>query len=101
MQLRIRLSVGRTGQRWDKAFAELFFSTLKSELGDTRPRPSRAAAHTAVFEWIESWYNLQRLPAASATAAPPYTRPPWQPDHHTKSVCQSGTSSHQGICPHS
>ncbi|MBT1186880.1 transposase, partial [Streptomyces sp. CJ_13] len=54
-------SVGRTGQCWDNALAESFFSTLKNELGDTHPWPTRAAAHTAIFEWIESWYNLHRL----------------------------------------
>ncbi|MFI8370108.1 IS3 family transposase, partial [Streptomyces sp. NPDC085466] len=57
----IRLSVGRTGQCWDNALAESFFSTLKNELGDTRTRPNRAAARTEIFEWIESWYNLRRL----------------------------------------
>ncbi|MFD9339076.1 IS3 family transposase [Streptomyces sp. NPDC060028] len=57
----VRLSVGRTGQCWDNALAESFFSTMKNELGDTHPWPSRAAAHTAIFEWIESWYNLHRL----------------------------------------
>ncbi|MFE9614340.1 IS3 family transposase [Streptomyces sp. NPDC006012] len=57
----VRLSVGRTGQCWDNALAESFFATLKNELTDTRPWPSRAAARTAIFEWIESWYNLQRL----------------------------------------
>ncbi|MEU0656934.1 IS3 family transposase [Streptomyces albogriseolus] len=57
----VRLSVGRTGQCWDNALAESFFATLKNELIDTRSWPSRAAARTAIFEWIESWYNLQRL----------------------------------------
>ncbi|WP_406252826.1 IS3 family transposase [Streptomyces atratus] len=57
----VRLSVGRTGQCWDNALAESFFATLKNELGDTHPWPSRAAARTAIFEWIENWYNLQRL----------------------------------------
>lgn len=57
----VRLSVGRTGQCWDNALAESFFATLKNELTDTRLWPSRAAARTAIFEWIESWYNLQRL----------------------------------------
>ncbi|NXY99795.1 IS3 family transposase [Streptomyces sp. BR123] len=57
----IRLSVGRTGQCWDNALAESFFSTLKNELGDTRTWPSRAGARTEIFEWIESWYNLRRL----------------------------------------
>ncbi|MFF0450880.1 integrase core domain-containing protein [Streptomyces sp. NPDC004609] len=60
-EFNIRLSVGRTGQCWDNALAESFFATLKNELIDTRPWPSRAAARTAIFEWIESWYNLRRL----------------------------------------
>lgn len=72
-----------TGQCRDNALAESFFSTLKNELGDARPWPSRAAARTAIFEWIESWYNLQRCTAASATAVRPTTRPPSRPDHHT------------------
>jgi transposase InsO family protein len=56
-----RLSAGRTGQCWDNALAESFSSTSKNERGDTRTWPSRAAARTAIFEWIESWYNLQRV----------------------------------------
>ncbi|MFD9793395.1 IS3 family transposase [Streptomyces sp. NPDC059070] len=27
----------------------------------TKPWPSRTLARTAIFEWIESWYNVQRL----------------------------------------
>ncbi|MFK0239111.1 integrase core domain-containing protein [Streptomyces vinaceus] len=45
-----RLSVEHTGQCWDNALAESFFSPLKNELGDTYPWPSRAAARTAIFE---------------------------------------------------
>ncbi len=55
------LSVGRTGQCWDNAFAESFFATLKRELIGERPWPSRAATRTAIFEWIEGWYKLRRL----------------------------------------
>jgi transposase InsO family protein len=69
-QFNIRLSVGRTGQCWDKALAESFFSTLKNELGDTQPWPSRAAAHTAIFEWIEGWYNLHRLHSSLGYRSP-------------------------------
>ncbi|MFK0204082.1 IS3 family transposase [Streptomyces lavendulae] len=66
----IRLSVGRTGQCWDNALAESFFSTLKNELGDSQPWPSRAAAHTAIFEWIESWYNVHRLHSSLGYRSP-------------------------------
>ncbi|MFI8829223.1 integrase core domain-containing protein [Streptomyces sp. NPDC053431] len=66
----IRLSVGRTGQCWDNALTESFFSTLKNKLGDAHPWPSRAAARTAIFEWIESWYNLHRLHSSVGYRSP-------------------------------
>lgn len=56
----IRLSVGAKGQCWDNAVAESFFATIKTELLDRRPWPTRAAAHKAIFEWIEGWYNTRR-----------------------------------------
>ena len=56
----VRLSVGRRGQCWDNAVAESFFSTIKAELLDRRPWPTRAAAHKAIFNWIEGWYNTRR-----------------------------------------
>jgi transposase InsO family protein len=49
----VRLSVGRRGQCWDNAVAESFFATIKTELLDRRPWPTRAAAHKAIFNWIE------------------------------------------------
>ncbi|MGW3608133.1 integrase core domain-containing protein [Micromonospora sp. NPDC005161] len=53
-QHRIQLSVGRRGQCWDNAVAESFFSTIKAELLDRRAWPTRAAAHKAIFTWIET-----------------------------------------------
>jgi hypothetical protein len=49
----VRLSVGRRGQCWDNAVAESFFATIKAELLDRRPWPTRTAAHKAIFNWIE------------------------------------------------
>ncbi|XVQ86413.1 integrase core domain-containing protein [Microbispora siamensis] len=54
-RLGIRLSVGRRGQCWDNALAESFFATIKGELLDQRRWPTRAAARSAIFEFIESW----------------------------------------------
>ncbi|MFC9912378.1 IS3 family transposase [Streptomyces sp. NPDC127197] len=69
-KLSIRLSVGRTGQCGDNALAESFFATLKNELIGTQPWPSRAAARTAIFEYIESWYNLHRLHSSLGYRSP-------------------------------
>jgi transposase InsO family protein len=56
----VALSLGRTGQCWDNALAESFFASLKGELIDIRPWPTRTAARRAVVEYI-GWYNGIRL----------------------------------------
>ncbi|MFI6864540.1 IS3 family transposase [Streptomyces sp. NPDC050421] len=66
----IRLSVGRTGQRWDNALAESFFSTIKRELLGTSAWPSRATARSAIFAFIEGWYNLHRLHSSLGYLSP-------------------------------
>ncbi|MBW5249207.1 transposase [Streptomyces sp. P01-B04] len=66
----VRLSVGRTGQCWDNALAESFFSTIKRELLGTSAWPSRAAARTAIFDFIECWYNLHRLHSSVGHLSP-------------------------------
>lgn len=56
----VRPSVGRTGICFDNAVAESFFATLKKELIYTRPWPTIDKLRTAVFEYIESYYNRRR-----------------------------------------
>jgi transposase InsO family protein len=56
-----RASVGRPGTAWDNAVAESFFATLKQELLHRHAWPSRQAARTAIFAFIEGWYNRTRL----------------------------------------
>ena len=63
-------SMSRSGDCYDNAMAESFFATLKAELVDTRTWPTRAAARTAIFEWMEVWYNRQRRHSALAYRAP-------------------------------
>ncbi len=55
------LSVGRKGECWDNAVAESFFATIKRELIDARTWPTRTGLRSAVFEYIEGWYNTRRL----------------------------------------
>jgi putative transposase len=42
------------------AVAETFFATLKKELVNRRSWPSRLELQSAVFEYIEAFYNRQR-----------------------------------------
>jgi len=55
-----KLSMSRVGNCYDNAVMESFFSTLKAECV-TAPFTTRAMAHTAIFEYMEVWYNCQRL----------------------------------------
>lgn len=54
-------SMSRKGDCWDNAPKESFFGTLKCELGLHGLRPPREQAHRKVFEYIEVFYNRQRL----------------------------------------
>ena len=53
-------SMSRPGDCWDNAVAESFFATLKRELVDGADWATRDEARTAVFEYIEVWYNRER-----------------------------------------
>jgi putative transposase len=55
----ITVSMSRTGSCYDNAVMESFFGTLKTEWATGR-YPTRNAARTDIFEYIEVWYNRQR-----------------------------------------
>jgi putative transposase len=48
------------GNCWDNAVAESFFSTLKTELVHATDFATRQQARSAIFEYIEVFYNRQR-----------------------------------------
>lgn len=52
-------SMSRKGNCWDNAVSESFFGTLKTELDE--PLPTRSIAHAKLFDYIEVFYNRQRL----------------------------------------
>jgi transposase InsO family protein len=54
-------SMSRKGDCYDNAVAESFFSNLKNELLWDRDLRTRSEARSAVFEWIEVFYNRERL----------------------------------------
>ena len=60
-RIQVRRSVGRTGVCWDKAAAESFFATMKNEMYYRHRFANRARARFAVAEYIEVFYNRQRL----------------------------------------
>lgn len=56
----IECSMSRIADCWDNAVAESFFATLKKELIHQERYATRAQLQSAVFEWIEVFYNRQR-----------------------------------------
>lgn len=54
-------SMSRKGNCYDNAVVESFFSTLKNELVHDQDFWTHEAAQSAIFEFIEVFYNRQRL----------------------------------------
>ena len=56
----IEVSMGSIGDCYDNAVCESFHASLKKERIHRRPWPTRAEARSAIFEYIEGWYNPRR-----------------------------------------
>lgn len=66
----IQVSMSNKGDPYDNAMIESFFSTLRAELTDLEYFATRQAARTAVFEFIEAFYNRQRLHSSLGYRSP-------------------------------
>lgn len=55
-----QVSMSRVGNCYDNAVAESFFGTLKTECAYYQFATQRQA-RSAIFEYIEVWYNRQRI----------------------------------------
>ena len=63
-------SMSRKGNCYDNAAMESFWSTLKHELVYRRKFITRAEATTAIFDYIEGFYNRTRLHSALGFKSP-------------------------------
>lgn len=73
-------SMGRTGVCWDNAAAESFFATLKKELVYRTAFPTRKHARDAISEYIEIFYNCQRIHSSIGYTTPVEARNAWYQD---------------------
>lgn len=63
-------SMSRTGDCWDNAAMESFWSTLKRELVYQENYANRAQAQASIFEYIEVFYNRKRRHSALGYISP-------------------------------
>lgn len=66
----IQCSMSRKGNCWDNAVAESFFATLKTELVHHVVFKTRTEARTAIFDFIEIFYNRQRIHSSIGYVTP-------------------------------
>ena len=63
-------SMSRKGNCWDNAVSESFFHTLKTELVHQYQFKTRTDAKQAIFEYIEVFYNRERIHSANDYMSP-------------------------------
>lgn len=63
-------SMSKKGDCWDNAVAESFFHSLKTELTHHEVFQTRAEAAQKIFEYIEIFYNKQRLHSSNNYMSP-------------------------------
>jgi len=63
-------SMSRTGNPYDNAAMESFYATLKTECLHSQPLASPADTQAQVFEFLEAFYNRQRLHSALGYKTP-------------------------------
>ncbi|UOE94815.1 IS3 family transposase [Alkalihalobacillus sp. LMS39] len=64
------VSMSRTGNCYDNACAESFFSLLKKELIQGKRFKTRAQAQTAIYRYIEFFYNRKRIHSSIGYVTP-------------------------------
>ena len=63
-------SMGSIGDCYDNAMMESFWGTMQLELLDSRKWSTRSELATAMFEWIECWYNPKRRHSSIGMLSP-------------------------------
>jgi len=66
----VKPSMGTVGDCFDNAMCESFFATLECELLARRRFQNRDEAQAAIFEFIEGWYNTNRLHSSIGYLSP-------------------------------
>ncbi|MGC1210346.1 MAG: IS3 family transposase [Micromonospora sp.] len=73
----ILASMGSTGDSYDNALMENFWSTLKTELVYRTSWRTRDEAENAIFAYIDGWYNTRRIQAGLGDRSPDEYEAAW------------------------
>jgi putative transposase len=71
-------SMGRVASSVDNTMIESFWSTMQRELLDQQSWATRQELSSAIFEWIEAWYNPRRRHTSLGNLSPTRLRNPSQ-----------------------
>lgn len=77
----IELSMSAKGHCYDNAVAESFFHTLKTEETHLNRYRTRGECKMAVFEYVEVFYNRQRLHSTLGYTSPADFEKDWENDY--------------------
>jgi putative transposase len=83
-QAGIAQSMGSRGDCYDNAVCESFHASLEKDLLRRRSLRTRQEARTAVFDYIEAFYNRERLHSTLGYRSPDE----YEHDHHERSDCE-------------
>ena len=91
-------SMGRVASSVDNTMMESFWSTMQRELLDRRTWATQAELASAIFEWIEGFYNPHRRHSGLGYRSPndfeDFTPPlPRRHDQPTRTVRETGSGS--------
>ena len=76
--------MGSKGDCYDNAVCESFHASLEKDLLRRRSLQTRQEARTAVFDYIEVFYNRERLHSTLGYRSPEQ----YEQDHHERGDCQ-------------
>jgi putative transposase len=79
-QAGIAQSMGSKGDCYDNAVCESFHASLEKDLLRRRSLRTRQEARTAVFDYIEAFYNRERLHSTLGYRSPVQ----YEQDHHDR-----------------
>ena len=80
----IDVSMGSRGDCFDNAVLESFHASLKKDLIHRRSWPTKAEARTAIFDYIETFYNRRRRHSTLGMLSPA--------DFETSTLAPAGAS---------